>query len=97
LNNVQLLEMSKKIYTKSNRGPHEIILFNDDRITFDHVVDCLMSYCDYNELQAYQCAIIVDTAGQCSIYTDTYDECIQVSALLNRSNLKTIVKKYKKK
>jgi hypothetical protein len=56
-----------------------------------------MSYCDYNELQAYQCAIIVDTAGQCSIYTDTYDECIQVSALLNRSNLKTIVKKYKKK
>jgi hypothetical protein len=56
-----------------------------------------MSYCDYNELQAYQCAVIVDQAGECSIFTDTYDECIQVSTLLNKSKLKTIVKKYKKK
>jgi hypothetical protein len=56
-----------------------------------------MSYCDYNELQAYQCAVIVDRAGQCSIFTDVYDECIQVSTLLNKSKLKTIVKKYKKK
>ena len=83
--------MSKKIYTKSNRGLHEVILFNDDKITFDHVVDCLMSYCDYNELQAYQCAVIVDRAGQCSIFTDVYDECIQVSTLLNKSKLKTIL------
>ena len=89
--------MSKKVYTKSNRGPHHVILFNDDRITFEHVVDCLMSYCDYNELQAYQCAVIVDQAGECSIFTDTYDECIHVSTLLNKSNLKTTVKKYKKK
>ncbi len=88
--------MSKKVYTKSNKGPHQVILFNDDQITFEHVVDCLMSYCDYNELQAYQCAVIVDQSGKCSIFTDSYNECIQVSTLLNKSKLKTIVKKYKK-
>lgn len=88
--------MSKKVYKKSNRGLHEVILFNDDRITFDHVIDCLMTYCDFNELQAYQCAMIVDRAKACSIFTDSYDECIHVSNLLNQNNLKTIVRKQKK-
>jgi hypothetical protein len=88
--------MSKKIYKKSNRGLHEVVLYNDDRITFDHVVDCLMSYCDFNELQAYQCALIVDQAKSCSIYTDSYEECMHVSAILNQCKLKTTVNKQKK-
>ena len=89
--------MSKKVYKKSNRGVHEIVLFNDDKITFEHVIDCLMSYCDYNEHQALQCAILVDQAGKCSIYEDSYDECIRVSMILNKFKLKTIVRKQKKK
>ncbi|MCH1453111.1 MAG: ATP-dependent Clp protease adaptor ClpS [Flavobacteriaceae bacterium] len=38
---------------------HEIILYNDDVNTFDHVINSLMAYCDHTLEQAEQCAYIV--------------------------------------
>lgn len=38
---------------------NEIILFNDDVNTFDHVIDTLIYACDHTPEQAEQCSIIV--------------------------------------
>ena len=38
---------------------HEIILYNDDINTFDHVIDVLIKVCDHTATQAEQCALIV--------------------------------------
>lgn len=63
---------------------NEIILFNDDVNTFDHVIETLVRVCDHEWLQAEQCAILVHYKGQCSVKTGDYDELKpQCSALLD--------------
>lgn len=63
---------------------HEIILFNDDVNTFDHVIDTLVRVCEHDSLQAEQCAILVHYTGKCGVKTGSFDELKpQCSALLD--------------
>lgn len=63
---------------------NEIILYNDDVNTFDHVIDTLIRVCDHEALQAEQCALLVHYKGQCTVKTGSYDELKpKCSALLD--------------
>jgi ATP-dependent Clp protease adaptor protein ClpS len=53
---------------------HEIILFNDDVNTFDHVINSLVDCCDHTYEQAEQCAYIVHYSGKCGVKTGSYEE-----------------------
>ena len=53
---------------------NEIVLFNDDVNTFDHVIDTLIYVCDHTPEQAEQCSIIVHYKGKCTVKTGSYDE-----------------------
>ena len=46
---------------------HEIILYNDDVNTFDHVIKTLINVCDHTPQQAEQCSLIVHYKGKCSV------------------------------
>ncbi|WP_347922500.1 ATP-dependent Clp protease adaptor ClpS [Pontimicrobium sp. SW4] len=52
---------------------NEIVLFNDDVNTFDHVIDTLVDVCDHSAEQAEQCALIVHYKGKCTVKTGEYD------------------------
>lgn len=95
MNNVVLLEMLKN-QSKPKRGKYQVILHNDNKTTFDHVVDCLMDVCSHNEFQAYQCALIVHNSGKCSIFIDSYDECELVYEYLLKLYLNVTLEKFKK-
>ena len=43
---------------------HEIVLFNDDVNTFDHVIDTLVDVCEHTSEQAEQCAILVHSKNR---------------------------------
>lgn len=53
---------------------NEIVLYNDDVNTFDHVIETLVYACDHSAEQAEQCAIIVHYKGQCTVKTGEYKE-----------------------
>lgn len=53
---------------------NEIVLFNDDVNTFDHVIETLISTCDHTPEQAEQCSIIVHYKGKCTVKTGPYEE-----------------------
>ncbi|WP_452228219.1 MULTISPECIES: ATP-dependent Clp protease adaptor ClpS [unclassified Lacinutrix] len=53
---------------------NEIVVYNDDVNTFDHVIDTLIYACDHSPEQAEQCAILVHYKGQCTVKTGVYDE-----------------------
>ena len=62
---------------------NEIILFNDDVNTFDHVIETLVRVCNHTDEQANQCALLVHYKGKCTVKTGSYDELEpQCSALL---------------
>ncbi len=37
----------------------KLVVYNDDHNTFDHVIECLVSSCGHEPLQAEQCAMIL--------------------------------------
>lgn len=53
---------------------HEIILYNDDYNTFDHVIETLIIACEHTSLQAEQCALLVHYKGKCSVKTGSFKE-----------------------
>ena len=52
----------------------EIVLFNDEVNTFDHVIETLMAVCEHTPEQAEQCSIIVHHNGKCTVKTGEYDD-----------------------
>jgi ATP-dependent Clp protease adaptor protein ClpS len=53
---------------------NEIVLYNDDVNTFDHVINTLVDFCQHTPEQAEQCAIIVHYKGKCTVKTGDYDD-----------------------
>lgn len=68
-------KVAEKSKVKSKESKlHEIILFNDDHNTFDHVIETLIIACDHVPEQAEQCALLVHYKGKCSVKTGTYKD-----------------------
>lgn len=53
---------------------HEIIVYNDDYNTFDHVIETLMQACDHQPLQAEQCTMIIHYNGKCAVKAGDYKD-----------------------
>ena len=53
---------------------NEIVLFNDEVNTFDHVIETLIMVCDHTPEQAEQCALIVHYNGKCTVKTGEYTD-----------------------
>jgi ATP-dependent Clp protease adaptor protein ClpS len=53
---------------------NEIILFNDDVNTFDHVIETLIKVCKHTTEQAEQFAILVHYKGRCTVKTGSLEE-----------------------
>ena len=53
---------------------NEIILFNDEVNTFEHVILTLMDVCDHSPEQAEQCSLIVHYNGKCTVKTGEYND-----------------------
>lgn len=53
---------------------NEIVLFNDDINTFDHVIETLVASCDHSYAQAEQCSILVHYKGKCTVKTGPYSD-----------------------
>lgn len=47
--------------------PKDLVVFNDDFNTFEHVIDTLIKVCRHTTLQAEQCANIIHNRGKCSV------------------------------
>src|SRR5690606_1713930 len=53
---------------------NEIVLYNDDVNTFDHVINSLIFACEHTPEQAEQCSIIVHYKGKCTVKTGEFSE-----------------------
>ena len=51
---------------------NSLILYNDSKNTFDHVITCLINICDHDVIQAEQCAYIANYKGRCDIKKGEY-------------------------
>ena len=53
---------------------NEIIVYNDDVNTFDHVIETLVQVCKHTPEQAEQCSLIIHYNGKCTVKTDVLEK-----------------------
>lgn len=68
------MSTKEKIREKTNKKEtptvnNEIIVYNDDVNTFDHVINTLIRVCEHTPEQAEQCSLIIHYNGKCTVKT----------------------------
>jgi ATP-dependent Clp protease adaptor protein ClpS len=51
----------------------DLVVFNDDVNTFDHVIATLKRVCEHTPEQAEQCTLLIHYKGKCAVKTGTFD------------------------
>jgi ATP-dependent Clp protease adaptor protein ClpS len=51
----------------------DLIVFNDDVNTFDHVINTLIRVCNHTKEQAEQCTILIHYKGKCAVKKGSRD------------------------
>lgn len=69
-------ELIKEINSK------DLILYDDDINTFQHVYECLRKICNHTPLQAEQCVLITHNNGECVIKKGSADELLSMRSAL---------------
>ena len=52
----------------------DLVVFNDDINTFEHVIQVLMKVCKHSHEQAEQCTLIIHYKGKCSVKKGSREE-----------------------
>lgn len=77
-----LLEIEEEVVADK-----QIILYNDDFNTFEHVIESLIKVCKHDSVQAEQCAFLVHYKGKCSVKKGSYEELEPICTALLERNL----------
>lgn len=52
----------------------DLVVFNDDVNTFEHVIRTLIKVCQHTPEQAEQCTYLIHYKGKCTVKTGSFDE-----------------------
>ncbi len=53
---------------------NELIVYNDDVNTFDHVIQTLIKVCKHSPEQAEQCTLLIHYKGKCTVKLGNFEE-----------------------
>lgn len=67
----ELVEIAESIDAADLKN---LVVFNDDVNTFDHVIQTLVRVCKHTHEQAEQCAMIVHYRGKCTVKQGSLDD-----------------------
>lgn len=51
----------------------DLVVFNDDINTFEHVISTLIRVCEHTAEQAEQCTMLIHYKGKCAVKNGTFD------------------------
>ncbi len=51
----------------------DLIVFNDNVNTFDHVINTLIKVCKHTQEQAEQCTMLIHYKGKCTVKNGSFD------------------------
>ena len=79
--------LEKEFQKQENYTEKELMLHNDDKNSFDHVIINLMKFCKHNSEQAQQCALIAHHKGKCVIKKGGSEELTELKKLFKNVNV----------
>ena len=68
------IDVLEEVLTVEERvDKKDLIVFNDDVNSFDHVINSLIKICKHKPIQAEQCTFIVHYKGKCQVKRGDYE------------------------
>ncbi len=67
-------ELVEVMDERDSSAVQDLIVYNDDFNTFDHVINTLIKVCKHEKLQAEQCTYIIHFTGKCAVKKGTFKE-----------------------
>lgn len=67
-------ELVEVMDERDSSAVQDLIVYNDDFNTFDHVINTLIKVCRHEKLQAEQCTYIIHFTGKCAVKKGTFKE-----------------------
>jgi len=61
---------------------NKIVVYNDEYNTFDHVINCLVNFCDHTVDTANNCAMVIHTVGKETVKEGSETELDKICELL---------------
>lgn len=82
---LESIEVEEQVKTVDSSNAHELIVFNDDVNTFDHVIEALIDVLDHSLEQAEQCTFLIHHKGQCAVKEGQFEKLVdQRNAICKR-------------
>lgn len=66
---------------------HNLVVFNDDVNTFDHVIETLIDVCHHTPEQAEQCTMLIHYKGKCTVKNGSWEELVPMRNEICRRGL----------
>jgi Uncharacterized conserved protein len=73
VNSYQEQELTDVLEAVETTDLMDLVVFNDDVNTFDHVIETLIRVCDHTPEQAEQCTLIIHYRGKCTVKSGSFD------------------------
>ncbi|GAB3330387.1 ATP-dependent Clp protease adaptor ClpS [Marivirga atlantica] len=72
----QYKEENEVLETISDEEINDLVVYNDDVNTFDHVINTLIKVCKHDSIQAEQCTWLIHYKGKCAVKKGSFVELI---------------------
>jgi ATP-dependent Clp protease adaptor protein ClpS len=87
MSNIQI-ELEEEVSVKSsNDVGKNLVIYNDDVNTFDHVIDALVKVCKHEVIQAEQCTWIIHYNGKCAVKEGEMDTLLPMRRALSERGI----------
>lgn len=70
----EILEDVKVDEDLGSESMRDLMVYNDDFNTFEHVINTLVKVCKHDVHQAEQCTFLIHYKGKCSVKKGLYEE-----------------------
>lgn len=85
MNSTETIELEQIDAVETLIAQMDLIVYNDDVNTFDHVIESLVKVCRHDSIQAEQCTHIIHYKGKCQVKRGAYEKLEPMcTALLDR-------------
>ena len=66
---------------------HDLVVYNDDFNTFDHVINTLIKVCNHTQVQAEQCTILIHYKGRCTVKSGSMNTLLPMRRAINEAGI----------
>jgi ATP-dependent Clp protease adaptor protein ClpS len=70
----QTLESPEVLVLEETTDLYDLVVFNDDVNTFEHVIKTLIKVCQHTPEQAEQCTLLIHYKGKCAVKMGSFNE-----------------------